>query len=310
MAVTTLQANPGFFGAAGAAFTREADRATNLLMQERELALAQDAQKLQESQFKSRVEQLELDRALKSEEVAANITSAATRDQLIAAQTAAQLQATAQAPDLFALQTRQAEAEIALTTAEAEEIPERVGIARGNLAIANQQVQLSLNSRAQEIVQQEQQIVAQLASNLGVSPLLVGQMMFGRDVAQPGARLQQVTSMLAGSESEDAFATLSTEQRSSQVFANLGFSTELESQFRDDITAGRTPLQMVQDVQANEGMDEATKAQSILAIQLINPGFQLPQEIKTPGFFRSFREFLNSIQVRSQNGFDRMDIGR
>ena len=175
-----------------------------------------------------------------------------------------------------------------LTSAEASAVPERIGIARANQALTQNQFEFDVRKDAQAFHQNEQQMIMQLAGQLGSSPLAVAQSM-GIDIAQPGVRQGQI---LAGLKGDANFAEANREQIATQVFANLGFSPEFETAFRDDLAENKTPEEMVSRLRANTKLDDETRFRGFLAIQLMHPGFAIPDEVKDVKWFQFLREFF------------------
>lgn len=158
-----------------------------------------------------------------------------------------------------------------------------------------------MRGQAIEAAQREQSDILQIAAALGADARAVSMLVTGSPLLDNNTLIQRNLDILSGTEAEssEALVAETLERKTNQVIGSLGFSDELETEFREDVDAGVTGDQMMADVIANEEFDSATKAKLLLGIQLIFPGTEIPNSPEKPGFLQQIQAFLTIPNIEA-----------
>lgn len=300
MAIINAPANGGFFQSAGQAFTQGADRATEVLMQERELDIAKQQQKLQEKQFELQNAQAQAEGQRDLQRIAIQQQAANTAERVGAAQTtlisaeAAGKQLENQAaPSRFAAQQGLVEAQTALATANASAVPRDIGVAEGNLALNERMFNHTVAAEANKIAIQEQTNILSTASSLGVSPLEIARLVNGSpDLSIEGLQglhSERIRMSKAGNEEEAKAERFET--KLNQLVTGLSFTNEQQNSFMDTARTSSSE-ELLQSVLTEEGIADEDKAKLLLAVQLLYPDISVMDKVP-PAQRGPFMRFIN-----------------
>ena len=305
MAVINVPGKPGFFDAMAAGVDQGAQRAQEVMLQEKELAIRKEDQKLRQQQFEldqaQQQRQFEMDLTLRQQVAdlqdrigAANIGQTIAQTGLINAQTEQTGLQTEQLRTSFDIDQEVKQSQINLANAQAAGIPLEIAIAQENLKLRQQdledtrELEIGRAHRAQEVA------IMEMSTAMGVNPMIIESMM--GIPANANERFQQTRALMSGAESLEGFQEASLDQRLRSVMLNLGLGPEAMVGVQQELQEGNS-LQdiMIGIVQMKDrdfagGRDE--KYQKIFALQLLDPTLTTIIQEEDPGQVR-FRDSFN-----------------